>query len=358
MMTKTFVTTSLCLVMSAFPTLAQDTEFTVTGFMGGLFQPIDTLPSPWNELEISDPWSVTVCFDPAAGDTDPSEDVGIYPDAITSARLTMGGFAVEGDLTQPSRIRVADDEFVFIVINDSVWFEFELTNGFSVKVELTDVGGLSPLALDSDELPDCSTLSNFMFARWFLTSPDVQPTVFDFVSFEPYECGACIQPECFLVIGPAPGSEPFVAIGHEFTTQVGAIEQSFPVFMEDIPEFVIWEAPPSMRASVHGLGSAGGGAQQPLGGTSAGHGKGHLLPPEDDPLPQVFFAQVLMWNPQVFPGNPEQYTHGLAVTVMPNGRVFTAPYGTSDGGLMLWAETDWNDQGQKVLRLPFSIPGF
>jgi hypothetical protein len=68
-------------------------------------------------------------------------------------------------------------------------------------------------------------------------------------------------------------------------------------------------------------------------------------------------VQVLMWNPTVFPGQPEQFSTGLLVQILPGGDVVTAPYGTPVGGIDIWAEVSINAQGQKVLRFPFSIDG-
>ena len=71
-----------------------------------------------------------------------------------------------------------------------------------------------------------------------------------------------------------------------------------------------------------------------------------------------FAVQVLMWNPQVFPAQPEQYTAGLYVTIQPNGTVLTAPYGTDVGDMEVWHEIDTNAAGAQVIRFPFTIPGF
>ena len=70
-----------------------------------------------------------------------------------------------------------------------------------------------------------------------------------------------------------------------------------------------------------------------------------------------FAVQVLMWNPEVFPGQPEQYTGGLAVYVGLDGSVATRPYGTAVGGLDIWHEVTTNKAGQRLIRFPFSIPG-
>ena len=70
-----------------------------------------------------------------------------------------------------------------------------------------------------------------------------------------------------------------------------------------------------------------------------------------------FAVQVLMWNPEVFPGQPEQYTAALYVSIQPDGTLLTRPYGTDQGGMQIWHEIDTNAAGQTIIRFPFSIPG-
>jgi hypothetical protein len=69
-----------------------------------------------------------------------------------------------------------------------------------------------------------------------------------------------------------------------------------------------------------------------------------------------FSVQVLLWNPAVFPAQPEQYSHGLKVYVAPDGSISTRGYGTGTG-ISVWAETGVNANGQPVVRFPFLIPG-
>jgi hypothetical protein len=64
-----------------------------------------------------------------------------------------------------------------------------------------------------------------------------------------------------------------------------------------------------------------------------------------------------MWNPLVFPSNPEQFSNGLTVTVWSNGMVSAAPFGASDG-MSVWLETYRGADGNDYYRLPFSIEGF
>jgi len=83
-------------------------------------------------------------------------------------------------------------------------------------------------------------------------------------------------------------------------------------------------------------------------------GLGHTIVP----LETFEAGDLVVRNPDEFPNQPEQNTHGLLVRVQATGRVFARTYGTNQGGMQLWAETEWNSSGQKLLRFPFSIPGF
>jgi len=148
--------------------------------------------------------------------------------------------------------------------------------------------------------------------------------------------------ECFLVVGDLPGTTNFYEVNHLFTTQVGpVIEGSYPVLLDDVPEFVL---PTGVSTRVAAVGSQG-----PMRTT--------LAKPPRWLLDGQFAVQVMMWNPVAFPGLPEQCTAGLFVVVQPDGTVHTEPYGTSVGGLEIWHEIDTNAAGQKVIRFPFSIPG-
>ena len=103
-----------------------------------------------------------------------------------------------------------------------------------------------------------------------------------------------------------------------------------------------------------------------FGDRASGHGSLDVTHLGDGPVGQTpawildgdFAVQVLMWNPEVFPGQPEQYTAGLYVSIQPDGSVVTAPFGTDQGGMAVWHEIDTNAAGQRVIRFPFSIPGF
>jgi hypothetical protein len=157
--------------------------------------------------------------------------------------------------------------------------------------------------------------------------------------------------ECFLVIGPGPGDAGFIELDHLFQTQVGpVIEEAHPVLLDQLPQFTL------------PLGVTGGGAAGGVGGQLAGVGalRGGAPAGSDCPpwmLDGQFAVQVLMWNPGVFPGQPEQFTAGLLVTVLADGTVTSVPYGNDAGGMTVWHEVVTDATGHKVVRFPFAIPG-
>ena len=146
--------------------------------------------------------------------------------------------------------------------------------------------------------------------------------------------------ECLLVFGDGPGNEAYDTDGHSWQTQLDNISDAYEVLLSDTPQFVISDPNPPT----------------PRGGHASG-GQGTIgTVPTDPAVPQEFVVQVIMWNPTVFPANPEQYSNALAVKIMPNGRVFTIPFGETDG-MEVWAEVGYNAEGQRVISFPFSIEG-
>ena len=152
--------------------------------------------------------------------------------------------------------------------------------------------------------------------------------------------GALRPAECFLVVGDGPGTAPLYELGHLFQTQVGpTVQESLPVLLDLTPEFPL--------PTLAGQALAQGGA------ASAAAPKVPRWMRDGD-----FSVQVVMWNPSVFPGMPEQFTAGLYVQVQADGSVVATPYGDDQGGLEIWHEVTTDDDGQPVIRFPFSIPGF
>ena len=159
---------------------------------------------------------------------------------------------------------------------------------------------------------------------------DETPTVFE-VAIE--------AAECFLVIGAGRGDDTFRAgpLAHEFQTNLRNIQKWRPVLMEANPEFEVRLPLPEQVDP--GRGKAGLGGQ-----------------PGVRPILRKS-VQVLMWNPRVFPQNPEQYSPGLDVSVWPDGTVTTEKFGNHDG-IDLEAEIVARTPNSITLKIPFVVEGF
>jgi hypothetical protein len=156
-------------------------------------------------------------------------------------------------------------------------------------------------------------------------------------------------PECFLVLSSGPGTGTgtwsYGPEGHPFTTQLGEVQRAFPVTLDDLPTFPIQVPAPRPEPLVHFLRTA-----LPL---FSRHALDLVVRPAPHPV-ATQYAQVLMWNPEVFPQNPEQSSNGLVVTTWSNGTVSTMPYGLQDG-MALWLRVFRNADGVDVYQLPFGI---
>ncbi len=132
--------------------------------------------------------------------------------------------------------------------------------------------------------------------------------------------------ECLLVVGNGPGADPLGSPSHVWQTQVSAIKGYYPATEQNFPVF---ELPPVTPQASN---------------------------PKTKRIPKLVVevsVQMLMWNPVLFPSNPEQYSRGLTVKVWSDGRVEGEMYGTADG-INIWLETYTHpDSGAKFIRFPF-----
>lgn len=140
----------------------------------------------------------------------------------------------------------------------------------------------------------------------------------------PDEC----ETECLAVIGTAPGSSSLPALNHVFTVQTSHVTSYHAVLQEDPHEMVL---PP-------------------------------LVPIDGITRPMLyarpvwrFTVQVVMWNPNAYPSNPEQVSHSLLVMVLADGQVISRKFGGGTG-MTVRSELGVNPQGQRVVRFPFTIP--
>jgi hypothetical protein len=144
---------------------------------------------------------------------------------------------------------------------------------------------------------------------------------------------SCPPPECHLAFGTSMGTDTFQQGGHLWNTQLDNVYATYSVWLDDIPTFQI---PPFTNFPIRWANLR------------------NLLM-ADVPF-QQYSVQVVMWNPEVFPQNPEQYSGVLNVTVWLSGRVDVTPAGSSDNMGISYEVT--NIGGYNYLRFPFTINGF
>ena len=149
--------------------------------------------------------------------------------------------------------------------------------------------------------------------------------------------------ECFLVLGDGPGNDDFIAADFQFETAVNDIQASYEVLMNDYPTFVLPAGP---------SGNATGGI---VGSNPDDTVSTNVNLPDYVAADGTFAVQVMMWNPTDVPANPEQYSNGLFVRILPDGSVMARPFG--QGEIDIWLETGTNAQGETVFSFPFQIQG-
>ncbi|MBL8862619.1 MAG: choice-of-anchor E domain-containing protein [Planctomycetes bacterium] len=119
--------------------------------------------------------------------------------------------------------------------------------------------------------------------------------------------------ECHLLISGGPGSSSATIFGHLYHTQLRGVRAFFPVTMEDMPVFAWHQIPTTMT------------------------------------------VQVVMYNPQIFPQNPDQHSQAMRITKAGYGVFQTEYFGTTDG-IGVNVEVTWH-HGQPRVRFPFTIQG-
>ena len=122
-----------------------------------------------------------------------------------------------------------------------------------------------------------------------------------------------LSAECHLLVSSGPGNSSATVFGHLYDTQLLGVRRSFPVTMVDMPSFS-WQQ-----------------------------------------LPQTITLQLVMYNPNMFPSNPDQYSQALRVTKVGYGVLQNEYFGVRDG-ITLNSQVFWVN-GQPRVRFPFTIDG-
>ncbi len=188
--------------------------------------------------------------------------------------------------------------------------------------------GVPPGATHTPPLPATGNPVSSTF-DWTPSNADVGQHVITYTAFDGELSATCqvtlIVAECHLVVGRFAGSELFTIGGYTFPTQIRNIFASYPVTMDDFPSFPLPR--PRLRKTM----------QHPT-------------------LVDLWDLQVVMYNADVFPGNPEQFTRRLTVLFWSNNTVTTRLNGARDG-MDVWADVYTGANGRKYVRFPFSIDG-
>ncbi len=130
--------------------------------------------------------------------------------------------------------------------------------------------------------------------------------------------------ECFLMMGGTTGNSRIRAGTHTFQTGLGAITAIHPITRESLPTIL---ATPEL------LPIAKFSGEPAFLGT----------------------AQLFMWNPAMFPNNPEQASHVLELWLVRPGVVQARRLGTPDG--ISAGVRSWMSGGRTWMNFPFTIDG-
>jgi len=138
--------------------------------------------------------------------------------------------------------------------------------------------------------------------------------------------------ECYLVIGRGPGSAVFTPAQHTLSTQLDEVREVHPVLTTQLYEIALPSAAPPAFGGSGPMASVG------------------LL----RSARRSFAVQVIMYNEELYPSEPEQHSYGLLVHIDSAGNVATVPFGT--GTMAVWTQTIVGSDGKRYLRFPFTMP--
>ncbi len=130
--------------------------------------------------------------------------------------------------------------------------------------------------------------------------------------------------ECFLILGSGTGNHRIRAGTHTFQTGLAGVTAIHPVTRESLPTILA---------------------------------TGDLLPVakySQEPT-YVGTAQVFMWNPAMFPTNPEQASHVLELWLVRPGVVEARRLGSPNGVSI--GVSSWLTGGRTWMKFPFTIDG-
>jgi hypothetical protein len=146
--------------------------------------------------------------------------------------------------------------------------------------------------------------------------------------------------EYYLIVGDLPGDGLFFQGERLFATQINQVVDFRSVLLHDRTGY-----------------PRPGNQQDTWPVTEPSENSGPTRPTDIPPWmwDGTFAVQVVGWNPAA-PWLPDVFSNGLAVRVLPDGSVYSHPFGNGSS-LELRVETDMDEDGRPVLRFPVEHTG-
>jgi hypothetical protein len=264
---------------------------------------------------------------PASGQT---ITLGVTADG-TSAATGSGNFITQFTQTASAMVVVCYTYSPnvppnFTVCNSVVMGSVGVPLSFQVCAADTNPGDV--VTLTSSPLPPGATLTPPLPAsgnpicttlNWTPANSDVGNHVITFTATDNHLRTATCQvtliiAECHMMFAMNSGNSSYTIFGHLYDTQLAGVRRFYPVTMEDHPS----------------------------------------LPYAS--MPQQWFVQVVMYNPQVFPTNPSQWSYAMRVNKVPPSSVSYDYVGTQNG-IPIQAQTFLGGGGEVRVRFPFQVNG-
>jgi hypothetical protein len=190
--------------------------------------------------------------------------------------------------------------------------DVDTTDTVTLTVNALPAGGTLTPPLPASGNPICTTFN------WTPTNSQVGTTTVTFTATDTHlrtaTCTVTILiAECHMLFGGGAGTSQQVIFGHLYDTQLIGMRRFWPVTMVDMPSFPV-----------------------------------SALPPQ-------FSMEVVMFNPTVFPQNPDQWSQVL--TVHHSGATVTGTLSGTLNGIHVQLLQFTAQDGSQRVRFPFTIDG-
>ena len=285
-------------------------------------------------LRITDPLQLAAFVDGDPGDSflffdhtavDASSVIGCAP--LTFLSDPYAGIEVEVSYTYctPQELVCEGPGNVDVAIGEEIVLTWTGTGGTPLDFDITDLPPGAVVDPDPDGGPYPSPLE--VTVTWNPANNqagayEICVTFTDGFDQTSECCASLLVSECHLIVASGPGNWVVPIGNHDYQTQVQGVRHTFALVEGHGPRFPVGprvDMPPGTAVPVH-----------------------------------QFVTQVVMFNPPIFPSNPEQYTNPLAVTVWSDGRVTARAYGVANN-MIIRLRVHTAENGQRYFMFPFEV---